>query len=110
MTVFGGFRTVWVVAMFDLPTNTAKARRAYTDFRKNLLEDGFVMLQYSVYARHCPSEENMLVHEGRIRTNLPPVGEVRVLSLTDRQFGRMKVFHGKKARKTEGPPEQISLF
>ena len=46
----------------------------------------------------------------RIRANPPPKGEVRVLSLTDRQFGRMKVFHGKKRRKTEGAPEQISLF
>ena len=110
MTVFGGFRTLWVVAMFDLPTDSPKARRAYADFRKALLNDGFVMLQYSVYARHCPSEENVAVHEGRIRANLPPKGEVRVLSLTDRQFGRMKVFHGKKRRKTEGAPEQISLF
>lgn len=110
MSAFGGFRTMWVVAMFDLPTDTPTARRAYATFRKSLLEDGFVMLQYSVYARHCPSEENVTVHEGRIRGNLPPAGEVRVVSLTDRQFGRMKVFHGKKRRKTEGAPEQISLF
>ena len=68
------------------------------------------MPQHSVYARRRPSEENMLVYEGRIRANFPPVGEVRVLFLTDRQFGRMKVFHRKKARKTEGAPEQISLF
>ena len=110
MSTFGGLRTMWIVAMFDLPTDTPRARRAYTGFRKALLEDGFVMLQYSVYARHCPSGENMAVHEKRIYTSLPPAGEVRVLSLTDKQFGRMRVFHGRKLGKTEGAPEQVSLF
>ena len=45
---FGGFRTMWVVAMFDLPVDTKKARREYTKFRKHLLTDGYIRLQYSV--------------------------------------------------------------
>jgi CRISPR-associated endonuclease Cas2 len=48
-----GWRSMWVIAMFDLPTDTKKARRAYARFRKDLLEDGFTMTQYSVYSRHC---------------------------------------------------------
>lgn len=50
-----GWRTMWVIAMFDLPTDTPKARKAYARFRKDLLSDGFTMMQYSVYIRHCAS-------------------------------------------------------
>lgn len=108
--IFGGYRTVWVFTMFDLPTDTKQARRAYTDFRKQLLNDGFTMLQFSVYARHCPSEENAQVHAMRISANLPPDGEVRVVTLTDKQFERMHVFHGNIRKAAEHAPEQISFF
>ena len=53
---------MWVIAMFDLPTDSQPARRAYTRFRKDLLEDGFSMMQYSIYIRHCASIENAEVH------------------------------------------------
>lgn len=101
---------MWVLAMFDLPTDTKAARKAYHDFRKSLLEDGFVMLQFSVYGRHSPSEENARVHENRIKAVLPPDGEVRVMTVTDKQFERMKVFYGKMRKATEKSPEQISFF
>ena len=101
---------MWIVTMFDLPTDTARARRAYTDFRKGLLKDGFVMMQFSVYIRHCASEENAVVHKKRIKGILPAEGEVRIITITDQQFGRMDVFYGKKDKETEKPPEQISFF
>jgi CRISPR/Cas system-associated protein endoribonuclease Cas2 len=53
-----GWKTVWLIAMFDLPVDTPAQRRAYARFRKDLLEDGFTMMQYSVYQRHCASPEN----------------------------------------------------
>lgn len=101
---------MWVFAMFDLPTDTSEARKAYAGFRKVLLKNGFHMLQYSVYARHCPSQESADVHTKRIKVALPPDGEVRVLSFTDQQFARMKIFHGRIRQATETPPEQISFF
>ena len=101
---------MWILAMFDLPTDTKKARKAYHDFRGALLDDGFTMMQFSVYARHCASEENAEVHETRIREFLPDDGEVRVLSITDKQFERMRVYHGKTRGATEKAPEQISFF
>ncbi len=54
--ILSAYRFMWVVVMFDLPVDTKKARREYTRFRKKLLRDGFMMLQYSVYARHCASK------------------------------------------------------
>lgn len=104
------YRSMWLVTMFDLPVDTKMARRHYAKFRKFLLEDGFMMLQFSVYGRHCPSEENAEVHCRRVRANLPPDGEVRLLSVTDRQFERMQIFYGKMRRKPEQTSAQLTLF
>ena len=101
---------MWVLTMFDLPVDTAKARKAYTLFRKKLLRDGFTQMQYSVYIRHCASEANARVHIGRVQQALPAEGEVRVLLITDKQFERMWVFWGKKRRPPEPPPPQLELF
>lgn len=101
---------MWILTMFDLPTDTKAARKAYHDFREALLDDGFTMLQFSIYARHCSSEENAEVHEKRAKSSLPADGEVRLLMVTDKQFERMKVFYGKTRKATEKAPDQISFF
>lgn len=105
-----GFRSMWVVAMFDLPVDTKAARRAYARFRKLLLADGFTRMQYSVYIRHCASEENTAVHVQRVQAGVPDDGEVRVLTITDKQFERMRVFWGKRRKPPERAPLQLELF
>ena len=101
---------MWLVVMFDLPVDTAAARRAYTDFRKVLLRDGFARMQFSVYIRHCASEENADVHVRRVECNVPGDGEVRIIQITDKQFERMRVFWGKRRKAPEQAPTQLELF
>lgn len=104
------YRPMWLFAMFDLPVKTDADRRQYTRFRKLLMREGFFMMQYSVYARYCPNEESAQANRAHVEGSLPPKGQVRVLSVTDRQFGKMEVYFGKKRRPTERPPEQLLLF
>ncbi|MCX7703766.1 MAG: CRISPR-associated endonuclease Cas2 [Planctomycetota bacterium] len=104
------YKGMWLFAMFDLPVDTPKGRKEYARFRKALLAEGFTMLQFSVYARYCPSEEASKIYRNHVREVLPPEGEVRLLSVTDRQFGKMEVFFGKKRKPTETPPPQLMLF
>jgi CRISPR-associated protein Cas2 len=101
---------MWIVVMFDLPTDTDAAKREHRVFRETLLEDGFVMLQYSVYARHCASYENLDVHVSRVKIWLPPDGHVRVFTFTDKQFQKQLVFYGKIRAATQPPAEQLTLF
>jgi CRISPR-associated protein Cas2 len=101
---------MWVIAMFDLPTDTPDARRAYARFRKDLLEDGFAMMQFSIYSRHCASFENAEVHIAHMGRKLPPAGEVRFLSITDKQFGRIRTFVGRKRQPIPPSPSQLELF
>ncbi len=101
---------MWVIVLFDLPTDTKTARRQYTRFRKHLLVGGFSMMQYSVYMRHCASEENAVVHINRVRAVLPPDGEVRLIKITDTQFGKIEVYYGKKRRPVEQAPLQLEFL
>lgn len=110
MPELSGYRFMWVLAMFDLPTDTKADRKRYTQFRRTLLKDGFAMMQFSVYIRHCASRENAAVHISRIERAIPQDGEVRVLTITDKQFERMRVFWGQKRRQPEAPPAQLELF
>ena len=105
-----GYRSMWIISMFDLPMDTDRARKAYTAFRKALLKDGFTMMQFSVYVRHCASEENADVHDNRVSAALPDDGEVRILRITDKQYERMRVFLGKRRQCPEKPPAQLELF
>lgn len=108
--IVSGYKTMWILVLFDLPTKTKKERRDYTTFRKKLIKDGFNMIQYSVYVRSCPSLENVNVHANRIKSFLPPEGQVRVLTFTDHQFSKQKIFWGKKRKPTEKSPEQLEFF
>ncbi|MBI5696397.1 MAG: CRISPR-associated endonuclease Cas2 [Nitrospirae bacterium] len=101
---------MWLFAMFDLPVDDKDARREYTRFRKQLLKEGFVQMQYSVYARYCGSEERSEAMRRRLRAALPPDGHVRLVAITDHQFGKMEVYYGKKRISAEEPPEQMLLF
>ena len=101
---------MWVFALFDLPVTTPKARKRYTQFRRLLLNEGFSMLQFSVYARYCVGDESAETFRIHIRRELPDEGHIRLLSVTDRQFGKMEVFHGKNAAPVESEPDQLLLF
>ena len=105
-----GYKGMWLFVMFDLPVEDRRARAQYARFRSRLLAQGFSMLQYSVYARYFQSEEASLAHRRRLRAELPSEGQVRLLSVTDRQFGKMEVFSGRTRHRPEKPPDQLVLL
>jgi len=107
---YSAYRIMWVLVFFDLPTKTKKERKASGLFRKKLIDDGFVMFQFSVYLRHCPSRQNANVHTKRVKMSLPKHGKVCILEITDKQFGRIELYHGIKEVDLLNPTQQLQLF
>ncbi|MDE5784034.1 MAG: CRISPR-associated endonuclease Cas2 [Prevotella sp.] len=107
---FSEYRIMWVMVLFDLPTETKKDRKASANFRKQLISDGFTMFQFSIYVRHCASMENAQVHVRRIKAFLPEYGKVGIMCITDKQFGDIQLFYGKKQAKPNAPDQQLELF
>lgn len=83
-----------VIVMFDLPTDTSMGRRHYRRFRKFLIDEGFVMLQESIYTKICLNMHSVARVEANIRKNRPPQGLIQVISVTERQFANMKLIVG----------------
>jgi len=107
---FSEYRVMWVLVFFDLPTDTKKERKAAATFRKHLIEDGFTMFQFSIYMRHCSSAENADTHIYRVKSFLPEKGQVGILSITDKQFGKMELFTAQKPKETPDVCVQLELF
>jgi CRISPR-associated protein Cas2 len=63
-----------------------------------------------VYARFLPSEESSAIYRKAVRAALPPGGEVRLMAVTDHQYGKMEIYLEKKRKSTEDPPAQLGLF
>ncbi|WP_309387332.1 CRISPR-associated endonuclease Cas2 [Cerasicoccus frondis] len=105
------FKMGWLVVAFDLPVTEKEARKAYTDFRRFLLKDGFQMIQFSVYARPMVTHSRMQTHLRRVEQEIPPNGSVRAWYVTQAQWQRSLVIYGKPAEKQapEDMPEQ-TLF
>ncbi|MCW3805945.1 CRISPR-associated endonuclease Cas2 [Plebeiibacterium marinum] len=104
------YQIMWLFVFFDLPVTTKKERKNATLFRKNLLKDGFTMMQWSVYTRHCASKESADVHEKRIKTLVPDKGQVTILRITDKQYGNIVNMWGKTKQEMEESPQQLELF
>ena len=104
------YQIMWIFVFFDLPVLTKQQRKQATQFRKALEKDGFTMMQFSVYVRHCPSKENMEVHIARVKSAIPETGLTSILSITDKQFGEIRNFWGKVERAKLSTPQQLEFF
>lgn len=101
---------MWILVFFDLPTETKKDRKAYAKFRKDIMGDGFTMFQFSIYIRHCASRENADVHIKRLKSMMPDYGNIGVMCITDKQFGSIEIFSGKKSVIKKAEPVQLEMF
>jgi CRISPR-associated protein Cas2 len=104
------YHVMWIFVFFDLPVTTKLQRKRATKFRLLLEKDGFVMMQFSVYIRHCPSRENMEVHIKRVKSYIPDDGKVSILSVTGKQYSNIINFNGKVLKKINDTPQQLELF
>lgn len=106
------YKMGWLMVAFDLPVKTKPERKRATDFRKFLLDDGFRMIQFSVYARPCVTFARQETHLRRIRLAVPNEGSVRAMYITKAQWERAFIINGKPATEVEAEemPEQIMLW
>lgn len=106
------YKMGWLMVAFDLPVKTKQERKRATAFRKFLLDDGFQMIQFSVYARPCVTYARQETHLRRVRMAVPNEGSVRAIYITKAQWEKAFIIHGKPAEEVEAEPmpEQIMLW
>lgn len=104
------YHIMWLFTFFDLPTYTKRDRHAASSFRRNLIKDGFTMMQFSVYTRHCGSSESADVHTKRVKQLVPSKGQVSIMRITDKQYGNIINFWGEKTTPLPPTPTQLEFF
>lgn len=104
-------RYMRIIVFFDLPVVLPKERKAYSRFRKFLLNDGYTMLQYSVYTRICNGEDAVRKHMKRLQENIPPVnGAIRAMKVTEKQFANMEILLGTTTAEEELGTNKVDFF
>ncbi len=100
---------MWMLVLFDLPVVEKEERKSATAFRNFLLDNGFEMLQYSIYTKVFSGKDACEKYYKLIERRLPKGGKVDVLTITDRQYTNIISFSaGRKSAKNL--PEQYMLF
>lgn len=88
------YRYMRMILMFDMPVDTAEERKAYRKFRKFLIDEGFIMHQFSIYSKLLlnNSANNAMIE--RLKTRNPKKGNITLLTVTEKQFSRMIYLNG----------------
>jgi CRISPR-associated protein Cas2 len=108
-TWLSGYRIMWMLVMFDLPVTEKQQRRAATNFRNFLLDQGFHMAQFSIYYRLLGGRDAVHSMEAKIQAHVPNRGSVHVLTITDKQYEGIRTYQGKR-RDSPKKPQQLALF
>lgn len=95
------YRFMRLVLFFDLPMVSKADRRIYTKFRKYLITDGFIMLQFSVYVKIFPNRDSLVQYTDRLKRNLPTKGSIRIMSVTEKQYEKMQILIGGQSLQEE---------
>ena len=101
---------MWMMVMFDLPTETADERKSATKFRKFLLDEGFEMVQFSVYVQFTGSQESSQKFVRAIQRNNPAYGDVNILFFTDKKFANIIHIRNRVPKSLKKQPNQYELF
>lgn len=99
-----------IMVFFDLPTETAKDRKVYSKFRKLLINDGFIMLQESVYAKLALNNSIVNSIKEKIYKNKPPKGIVQLLVITEKQFSGIEYIVGNKNNDVLDDTERLIIL
>ena len=99
-----------VMIFFDLPTETAKERRNYSKFRKMLIDEGFIMMQESVYSKLALNNSVVNSIKEKINKNKPPKGIVQLLIITEKQFSEIEYIVGEKNTEILDNTERLTII
>jgi|SRR5699024_630407 len=87
-----------MIIMFDLPMETSADKRNYRKFRKFLIENGYSMMQYSVYSKIILNRSVLNYQKLKLYENAPPKGNLDTLIVTENQYVNIETIVGDAVR------------
>ena len=99
-----------ILLFFDLPTDTSKERHIYSKFRKLLINEGFIMMQESVYTKLTLNNSVVNSVKDKIYKNKPKKGIVQILVITEKQFNSIEYVVGGKNSNISDDTERMTII
>lgn len=87
------------MVFFDLPNIYARDKRNYLLFRKYLINEGFIMMQESVYSKIVMNSQQSELLIERLRKKAPKKGLIQVLTITEKQYSQIEYIIGEHNNK-----------
>jgi len=103
-------RIMRTIVFFDLPNIYAKDKRNYLKFRKYLINEGFIMMQESVYSKIILNSQQSILLIDRIRKNAPSKGLIQVLTITEKQYSQIEYIIGENKSKIINSEDRLIVL
>lgn len=98
------------IVFFDLPNIYAKDKRNYLKFRKYLLNEGFIMMQESVYSKIVLNSQQSEFLVDRLKKNAPKKGLIQVLTITEKQYAQIEYIIGQSNSKIVDSEDRLIVL
>lgn len=103
-------RIVRTIVFFDLPNIYAKDRKNYSLFRKFLINEGFIMMQESVYTKIVLNSIQAELLTEKIKKNSPKKGIIQLMTITEKQYSQIKYIIGEPSTKIINSEERLIVL
>lgn len=110
MSIKGDDIFMRLFVFFDLPVTKKEQRKIATRFRKDLIDEGYTMLQFSVYCRVCRGQDMVERQLRRLKLSIPKEGNIRIIQVTEKQYESMVLLIGEPKKEEIIGAEQLLLF
>lgn len=90
-----------LIIFFDLPMKSKKEIRIYAHFRKWLVENGYIMMQYSIYSKIFNNRDACVKHIDILKRYVPKQGQIRIMMITEKQYSKIEIIVGGKSSQEE---------
>ena len=104
------YEIMWMMVLFDLPVIEKQERKDASGFRNFLLDNGFAMVQYSIYIRVFSGSDACEKYFKLIEEHLPDKGKVDILTITDRQYECIKSYSCRSPHHRKKQSDQLLMF
>lgn len=103
-------RVMRTIVFFDLPNIYAKDKRNYLLFRKFLMNEGFIMMQESVYSKLVLNSQQSELLIQKIRKNAPKKGIIQLLTVTENQYAKIENIIGNSNTKIINNEDRLVIL
>ena len=103
-------RVMRTIVFFDLPNIYLRDKKNYLKFRKFLINEGFIMMQESVYSKLVLNSQQSQLLVNRVKSNAPKKGIIQVMTITEKQYSQIEYIIGESQNKIIDSEDKLIIL